>query len=886
MNIETKYMTRLIAAISLASLAGCGGDSATTSNFENVDVSEPVSDWQLVWSDEFDDAKIDTNKWNYEVNCDGGGNNEKQCYTANEENAYTQDGVLNIVALPAQEGAEKPYTSARITTRYKADFTYGRFEVRAKLPSGQGSWPAFWMLPTNEEYGGWPRSGEIDILESVNLKVTDEQGNVESGVYGTLHYGRAWPDNAHTGTSYELPDGINPADDFHTYAVEWQEGEIRWYIDNYLYATQRQSQVRYNSKDEAVGLAHRGWFAEYYEQSTGELVTHWDSAPFDKDFFLILNLAVGGDWPENVNDLGVDASAFENGQAFEVDYVRAYQCASNPDTGKGCETVRPGYDSLDDALLEGEAPIPSAPSSGIATPLTIFSDAFNANWPAWDCCAGTTPEVVNDDVQGNVVQFELNDSPTVVGFISREEFITDENGAATPFDASPMLEEGYVRFKMKITSAPSTPDTPWFIKLESTEASSAADMQLSQSVEGLVPTVGEWQTYTFMLADLEEAGLDISAIDVLMVFPEWGTGEGAVFLLDDVEITQDNLTASPELVIFTDQQSTAWPMWDCCGGSTPVEAMDDEEHGITAEFSIGATPTVMGFISRSDAGGSGEAFDASAILDEGVIQFDLKLTSSPSTPDAIWLFKVESDGGDTAVELSLTDSQEGIAPSVDQWQTYTFTLADLAAKGLDVSALDVVMIFPTWGTGEGAVYRVDNVKIYNPNATPVNSGELSVFADTSAEQWSIWDCCGGSTPTEETDDDEHGTVAQFSIGATATVMGFLADEDTSFAASSLLTNGVVQFDMKLVSAPSDIDAQWLFKIESIDASTAVELTFDASTQGQLPTVGQWQTYTFPLQTLYDAGLDISAINVIMMFPTWGLGDGALYRIDNVVIANP
>jgi beta-glucanase (GH16 family) len=886
MNIEIKHITRLIAALSLASLAGCGGDAATTSNFDKIDVSEPVSDWQLVWSDEFDSTQVDTNKWNYEVNCDGGGNNEKQCYTANDENAFIEDGVLNIVALPAEDGAEQPYTSARITTRYKADFTYGRFEVRAKLPSGQGSWPAFWMLPTNEEYGTWPRSGEIDVLESVNLKVTDEEGNVESGVYGTLHYGRAWPDNSHTGTSYELPDGVNPADDFHTYAVEWQEGEIRWYIDNYLYATQRQSEVRYNSKDEAVGLSHRGWFAEYFEQGSGELVTHWDSAPFDKDFFLILNLAVGGDWPENVNDLGIDASAFESGQSFEIDYVRAYECGSDPDTGKGCETIRPGYDSLDDALLEGEAPIPSAPSTGIATPLSIFDDAFNPNWPAWDCCGGTTPEIVADETQGNVVQFEINESPTVVGFISRDEFITDETGAATPFDASPMIEEGYVRFKMKVTSAPATPDTTWFVKLESTEGTTAADMTLSSSVEGQAPSVGEWQTYTFLLADLDEAGLDTSAIDVIMVFPEWGTGEGAVYLLDDVEITQDEVSASPELVIFTDEQSTDWVMWDCCGGSTPVEAIDDEAHGVTAEFTIGATPTVMGFISRTEAGGSGEAFDASAILDEGVIQFDLKLVSSPNSTDADWLFKVESDGGDTAVELSLTDSVEGTEPAVDVWQTYTFSLSELSGKGLDVSALDVIMIFPTWGAGEGAVYRVDNAKIYNPNAEPVNTGELTVFADTSADQWSIWDCCGGSTPTEETDDDAHGTVAQFSIGSTPTVMGFLADEDTSFDASALLTSGVVQFDMKLVSAPSDIDAQWLFKIESIDASSAVELAFDESVEAQLPTVGEWQTYTFPLQTLYDAGLDISAINVIMMFPTWGMGDGALYRIDNVIIANP
>ncbi|MEM5480953.1 family 16 glycosylhydrolase [Pseudoalteromonas fuliginea] len=708
MNIETTHITRLLAAISLVTLAGCGGDSATKSNFENVDASEPVSDWQMVWSDEFEGSAIDTNKWNYELNCNGGGNNEKQCYTDSEQNAFIADGVLNIVALPAEEGAEKPYTSARLNTRYNADFTYGRFEVRAKLPSGQGSWPAFWMLPTDEVYGTWPRSGEIDVLESVNLKTPDEDGGIESSIHGTLHYGRAWPDNSYTGQEYKFPEDTNPADDFHTYAVEWQEGEIRWYVDGYLYATQRQSEVLYNSKNEPAGLKHRGWFAEYFEQGSGELTTHWDSAPFDKDFHLLLNLAVGGDWPENVNDLGVDASAFENGQTFAIDYVRVYQCASDPNTGKGCETVRPGYDSLDDALLEGEAPVPIA---GGVTPLTIFSDSFNINWPAWDCCGGSTPAIVADAQQGNTVEFSVGENPTVNGFISRAANISDEAGAASPFDATPLLAQGYFQFKMKVTSAPADANSTWVVKLESAgDVPTAAELPITQSVEGITPVVGQWQTYTFKLTDLVAANLDISAIDAVMIFPAWGTGNGAVYRVDDVKITQD----FPELDVFSDTQNLDWPMWDCCSGSTPVEAMDDEQHGITAEFTINDTPTVMGFNSRTSVGGSGEAFDASAIITVGQITFDMKVTSMPSTPDAPWFFKVESNEGDSAVELALTESVEGIAPILNEWQTYTYTLSDLSTAGLDVSSIDVLMIFPNWGQGAGAVYRVDNVKISNP----------------------------------------------------------------------------------------------------------------------------------------------------------------------------
>lgn len=877
-------LSRLVAAISTATLVGCGGSASTDTDFTTVDPTVPVSDWEMVWSDEFDGDNIDDNKWTYEINCAGGGNNEQQCYTDSSDNAFVADGILNIVALPAEDGAEKPYTSARLNTRYKADFKYGRFEMRAKLPSGQGSWPAFWMLPTDYVYGEWPKSGEIDILEAVNLKAVAEDGTVEANVHGTLHYGREWPNNEHTGKAYLLPDGMNPADDFHTYAIEWQEGEIRWYVDDYLYATQRQSEVRYNSKDEPVGLAHRGWFAEYYDLVSGELTTHWDAAPFDQEFHLLLNLAVGGDWPENVNNLGIDADAFANGQTYQIDYVRVYECASDPNTGRGCETVRPGYDDYDDALVEGAAPIPSPPSTGVAQNLTIFGGEANPNWAAWDCCGGSTPTLVADADRGQVYEFYVGGTPTVNGFTSRAEFLTDENGQASPFDASPMVESGMVSFDMKVVSAPADSSSVWKFKIESVGASTAVELDLSANDNGILPVVGEWQTYTFSLQGLADAGLNVSAIDVLMIYPAWGTGDGAVYQLDNVQIYQEG-GASPSLVVFDVQTNPDWPMWDCCGGSTPVEAMDDETHGITAEFTIGATPTVMGFITRSANGGSDMPFDASAIIDEGVVQFDMKVVSAPSNSEATWLFKVEADAAASAAEFGLDESVEGQTPITGEWQTYSFKISDLAAAGLDISAIDVLMIFPAWGMGDGAVYRVDNVKIYNPNAVDTGPG-ITLFGDAAADQWSIWDCCGGTTPTEETDDDAHGTVAQFIIGATPTVMGLLADDDVYFDASALLANGVVRFDMKVVSNPSDPESSWLFKIESGDATTAAELPLSASLEGVEPTLGEWQTYTFTLQSLFDAGLDISAIDVVMVFPAWGTGDGAVYRIDNVEITNP
>jgi len=347
-------VNRLLFVIAVCiSLNGCGSPAseqqpvkvADQRSVETITVAQkPIqvsSNWQLVWQDEFDGHEIDKAKWSFEINCFGGGNNETQCYTDRSTNAYINNHTLVIEAIredytgPAahddspeydQEVTRKqPYTSARLRSKYKGDWKYGRFEISAKLPQGQGTWPAIWMLPTDWVYGGWAGSGEIDIMEAVNLGAQSDAagasaGDKETRVHGTLHYGRAWPDNVYSGIGYALPDDVNPADDFHVYAIEWQAGEIRWYVDDIHYATQRAD----------------GWYTQYHN-SDGQLVTGEGAAPFDQPFHLLLNFAVGGDWPANVNDKGVDESVFP--QTFEIDYVRVYQCSLDTNTGKGCEAI-------------------------------------------------------------------------------------------------------------------------------------------------------------------------------------------------------------------------------------------------------------------------------------------------------------------------------------------------------------------------------------------------------------------------------------------------------------------------------------------------------------------------------------------------------------------
>ena len=277
-----------------------GGGNSGNNNTSKPD-NKPTDDvdqskWQLVWSDEFNGDKVDTSKWDFNTGFMDV-NNEKQVYT--RENATVSNGTLKITAKKedTQIGDNTyHYTSSRMVTKGKYAQKYGKIEVRAKLPLGRSLWPAIWMLPENEEYTGWPTSGEIDIMEA--------KGSVDNKVWGTLHYGDKRPNNLQSGDSYTFPEG-EKIDDFHTYGIEWQPGEIRWYIDGKLYQTQN------------------NWNA--VDSQTGEKYAF--PAPFDKDFHIILNLALGG-WYDGVGDnLDVDDSIFANGEeyAMEVDYVRCYE---------------------------------------------------------------------------------------------------------------------------------------------------------------------------------------------------------------------------------------------------------------------------------------------------------------------------------------------------------------------------------------------------------------------------------------------------------------------------------------------------------------------------------------------------------------------------------
>ena len=239
--------------------------------------------WNLVWHDEFSYTGLpDSVKWNYDTrgNEYGWGNNELQWYTEkNQRNAWVSNGTLKITAHKEPTGGKK-YSSARLTTKNKGDWKYGKIEVRAKMPTGSGTWPAIWMLPTENTYGGWPRSGEIDIMEHV--------GYDPNVVHSTVHTHKY---NHMIGTQVGKPIFLETAtSEFHVYTTEWEEDEIRSYVDGELY---------FSFKNENSGF--EAW-------------------PFDQPFHLILNLAIGGGWG---GQKGVNDKLFPH--VFEVDYVRIYQ---------------------------------------------------------------------------------------------------------------------------------------------------------------------------------------------------------------------------------------------------------------------------------------------------------------------------------------------------------------------------------------------------------------------------------------------------------------------------------------------------------------------------------------------------------------------------------
>lgn len=430
-------------------------------------VPQERDDLELLWSDEFEGDELDTSKWSYmygtgeQFGLVGWGNNELQYYTDRPENIYVRDGKLHIRAKEEEHGG-MDYTSARIRSLDKGDWRYGRFEVRAKLPEGQGIWPAVWMMPSHDVYGGWAASGEIDIMELV--------GHRPDVVHGTLHYGGAWPDNTSSGSSYRLDSGTF-SDDFHVFALEWEEGEMRWYVDGEHYQTQT------------------SWYTEGYAFP----------APFDQPFHLLLNVAVGGDWP------GSPDATTEFPQEMVIDYVRVYQEPGADNT--------PSDPVAADTTAEEQQVEPSfSPDDLVQLSLPIDFEDEEVDWErSFFGFEGGEVSIVE-----NPAPDDVNSSDTVARMVKHPgEFW---GGAFSHIGEAFRFTEDAHTITMHVRSP--REDVPVLMKVEQ------QDGDRTYEITEPTTTSGEWEEMTW---DMSEAGFrhEWDLITVIFDFREGGSGDGS-----------------------------------------------------------------------------------------------------------------------------------------------------------------------------------------------------------------------------------------------------------------------------------------------------------------------------------------------------------------------
>lgn len=293
-----KKLTAVVLSLAMA----VSGLVITT--HQSGDVKAAVGEWKMVWSDEFEGNSLNRDYWNVEVNDSGGGNNEHQYYLDSTKNINVSNGTLKINALK-ERYSNKDYTSGRINTKGKKSFKYGKVEARMKLPSFTGAWPAFWMLGSNYDSVGWPKCGELDIMEAINT---------QNFTHGHVHWYTSSADYTGHADYGKSSEGAVPSNfdrtQWHTYSIEWDKSAIKWYVDN----------TQFNEID----------------------ISGSDLDEFQKAEFIIFNLAIGGDWPGH----DIDNTAFPSKSTMEVDYVRVYQKEEPQTTKYNGPTVTVKHDAV------------------------------------------------------------------------------------------------------------------------------------------------------------------------------------------------------------------------------------------------------------------------------------------------------------------------------------------------------------------------------------------------------------------------------------------------------------------------------------------------------------------------------------------------------------
>lgn len=856
--------TALLAFCILAACSGGNTDSAEGGN-QPTNVLTPKG-WELVWSDEFDAGALDGSKWNIQTGdgtaegIPGWGNNELQSYQA--DNVTVSGG--NLIITARQESADgRAYTSGRINTAGNLDITYGRVEASIHAAGGQGLWSAFWMLPTDSQYGTWAAGGEIDIMEVFSR-------DPSPFTQAALHYGMAWPLNTFTYAKYE---NVDPADGFHVYALEWDEQELRWFVDGTHYYTVRRST----------------YWNYYRDESTNAHVPGGDSAPFDRPFHLLLNLAVGGNLP------GPPASGALPGELL-VDYVRVYECNLDTATGVGCDgfadytspTVTPPlpddvYRAVYDLYVDAVGPL-LFPNTEDAVTLDIgVYDAGGAFVLSETDSGGDRGMVidVNTSGGGNFSIFPAS--------LERQTLFGMGNAS------DPGNYAGELQFDLYVFGNETDPESSLQVKIDSGFPDLGfVDLPVSTL------TKDEWTTVTVQISDIAHnpgqfGGGPVDLGRVLSLFVLEPTSHAhlqvdnirlicAHVVEGDCGITPPAPPPPPAGVPQDVYIDAVDPVWDVgingadsgsgwanyADGTNPANkiqwsetAADDPARGQILEVSFSDSEAFGVWFIQSSMG-----IDLSAYA-PGAVSFDIKVDDYGANEDGMTM-KIDCVFPCTSGDQRIGKVGDGA------WETVQIPVAQLLGGGLNLSTVNTgIVVFPT-AQSSALTFQLDNVQ-WLPGDAPSSTGAVVLYDEAVAEGWFLWDCCGGATFGEVADDADHGNVVELAFGAGGTVTGFQAVEGVDVSG---LADGVLEFDFKEVSPPPE-GSVWRLKLESSNAATAVEVLLTAA--GNPEPGAEWQRYRYTLSGDL-AGLDLSDIKLVMIFPDWANADGAVGRIDNVRFA--
>ncbi|MGB0287823.1 family 16 glycosylhydrolase, partial [Aequoribacter sp.] len=690
MSATLKYPSRLVGAIALATLvSACGGGNSDGAQGGSLANPEPptTGDWQLVWEDSFDGDSLDTSSWEVQTGngaaegIPGWGNNELQFYQA--DNIAVADGMLKIEARQDNSNPGFDYTSGRLRTQGKVDFTFGRVEARIKVPSGQGLWSAFWLLGTDPSvYGGWAAKGEIDILEKY-----------KPGFFSSaLHYGGAFPQNETVTGVYEN----EVADEFHVYAVEWDDEFIRFFVDGenfYTVTSDTYYNYYYRNRAEGFGLGGK-------------------SAPFDEDHHIILNLAVGGNLPGNPDPAVLPAS-------MEVDYVRVYECPVDATTGKGC---RDSIDAVNDYItfdVADDAPIVSSE--------TLYKNGTAAVFPGTDVQRDLSLEVYDNGGVFSATEVVDSDGETVI------EVITSGGGNVSLADATGatfnLVNMGSVDFPL------STADFKFDIKLDPESTDETGELQVKfdsgfpDVALAFVPMSqlgeGEWTKVSVPVADILAGGLgvfgggpaNVSALVNLITFEPT---KAARFMLNNIRLE----CGAKEFCGIQAVATKALPVFDGAASSNfdrgivGYDTVSDANYTTSSGNHVSWQVVDSGDADRgtviettfSGSGASGVTYVGSTQSVDltpwaaGEIAFDVKVVSNPNNFPMVFKLDGLDQGSNSTGDLSL-----GVLP-VGEWQTIRVPLAQLSASGFDISDFAAFVLFPTFA-GQDVVFQWGNIRV-------------------------------------------------------------------------------------------------------------------------------------------------------------------------------